>query len=104
MPHSSLKCLGQDSRTRKRIESYTKVKQGQRKVFSDFLQKLTKVVQIGVTDPEARKVLTEFLAFENANLECKMILGLLKVRSAPIDEWILHKWTLRHSTIILNLG
>ena len=27
---------------------------------------------------------------KNANLECKKILGLLKVRSAPMDEWILH--------------
>ena len=30
------------------------------------------------------------MAFENTNLECKKILGPLKVRSAPIDEWILH--------------
>ena len=43
-----------------------------------------------MTDSEARRVLIESLAFENANLECKKILGPLKVRSAPIDEWILH--------------
>ena len=29
------------------------------------------------------------LAFENVNLECKKIRGSLKVRSAPVDEWIL---------------
>ena len=38
----------------KRIESYIRVKQGQREPFSDFLQRLTKAVQIGVTDPDAR--------------------------------------------------
>ena len=43
-----------------------------------------------MTDPEGRRVLIESLAFENANLECKNILGPLKVRSASIDEWILH--------------
>ena len=31
------------------------------------------------------------MAYENANVECKMILKRLKIRSAPMDEWILHK-------------
>ena len=39
-------------------------------------------------NPEAKHVLIESLAFENANLECRKTLGPLKVRSAPIDEWI----------------
>ena len=39
---------------RNRTESYIMVKQGQRALFSDFLQRLTKTVQIEVTDPEAR--------------------------------------------------
>ena len=73
MPYSKLKCLRQYSR----------------EPFSDFLQRLTKTVQIGVTDPDARQVLIESLTFENANLECKKILGTLKVRPEPIDEWIL---------------
>ena len=51
---------------------------------------VTKAVQIGVTDQETRHVLIESLFFENAVLECKKILGPLKVRSAPMDEWILH--------------
>ena len=50
----------------------------------------TKAIQIGVTNPEATQVLIESLGLENANLECKKIMGPLKVRSAPIDEWILH--------------
>ena len=67
MPQRNLKCLGQNSRTGKQIESYTRVKQHQREHFTDFLQRLTKAVQIEVTDPDARQVLTESLAFENAN-------------------------------------
>ena len=35
-----------------RIESYTKLIKGPREHFSDLLQRLTKTVQIGVTDPE----------------------------------------------------
>ena len=38
----------------KLIKSYTRVKQGQREPFSAFLQRLTKAIQIGVTDPDAR--------------------------------------------------
>ena len=40
--------------------------------------RLTKAVQIGVTDPEARWVLIESLGFENANSEWKKLkyLGL----------------------------
>ena len=34
-------------------------------------------------------MLIESLAFENANLEFKKILGPLKVRSVPMNEWIL---------------
>ena len=74
----------------KRIELYIRVIKVLRGTFSDFLQRLTKAVQVGVTDPEARCVLIESLAFENANLKCKKILGPLKVRSAPRDKWILH--------------
>ena len=30
------------------------------------------------------------MAFGNASLECKKILGPLQIRSASVDEWILH--------------
>ena len=36
------------------IESYTKVIQSPKEPFSDFLHRLTKAVQIGIADPEAR--------------------------------------------------
>ena len=59
-------------------------------MFSPGSKAMIKAVKVGVMDPEAICVLIEYLAFENANLECKKILGPLKVRSAPIDKWILH--------------
>ena len=39
---------------------------------------------------ETRQIHIESWAFENANLKFKKILGSLKVRSTPVDEWILH--------------
>ena len=36
------------------IESYTRVKQGKREPYTDFLQRLIKALHIGVSDPEAR--------------------------------------------------
>ena len=49
---------------RKRIESYTKVIQRPREPFSAFLQRLNKSVQIGVADPETRRVLIETLTLK----------------------------------------
>ena len=40
-----------------------------REPFSDFLQRLTRAVQIGVTDQAARHTIIESLAYENANIE-----------------------------------
>ena len=48
------------------------VRQGQREHLTDFLQRLSKAVQIGVAVPDARWVLLESLAFEKANLEGKI--------------------------------
>ena len=66
------------------IKSYISVKQGHYN-FSNFLRRLTKAV-IEITDPEARSVDIESLAFENASLKYKMVLGTLKDRSAPMDN------------------
>ncbi|XP_049981722.1 uncharacterized protein [Alexandromys fortis] len=73
-----------------RMESFVTIKQGLREPFSDFLQRLTKAVQIGIPDPDARRIMIESLAYENANVECKKILGPLRFRSAPLEEWVLH--------------
>ena len=62
------------------VESYLRVKQVQKKTFSDFLQRLTKTVQIGVTDSKAGHIIIESLAYKNVNLECKRIIGPLNIR------------------------
>ena len=85
---AALKAQDRIQKLGKRVESYLRVKQGQREPFSDFLQRLTRAVQIGVTDPEARCIIIESLAYENASIECKRILGPLKIRSAAMDESI----------------
>ena len=51
----------------------------------DWLR-LSKAVKVRVTNPEGRPIFIESLAFENAKLECKKVLGTLKVITAPIDE------------------
>ena len=72
-----------------------------KRTFSDVLQGLTKAVQIGITDLEAKQVLIESLAFENDSLECKKILGPIKVRSAPMDKCILHTMNVDYNTEIV---
>ena len=39
-----------------------------------------------IPDSEARQIVTESLAFENAISQCKMIIGPLKASSAPLEE------------------
>ena len=72
----------------KKLESFTKVIQSPRETFTDFLQRLTSAVNRTVPDSEARRIIIESLAFENANAQCKRILRPLKARSAPIEDWI----------------
>ncbi|XP_052576061.1 limb region 1 protein homolog isoform X1 [Peromyscus californicus insignis] len=71
----------------KPTEVYTKIFQGPHEPFTDFLQRLNTAITKAVSDKELRKVLTESLAFNNANAECR-ILTPLKIRSAPLEEWI----------------
>ena len=54
----------------------------------DFLQRLTSAVNIMMEYSEARQIIIEFLAFENANSQWKRIIRPLKARSSPLDEWI----------------
>ena len=93
-----------DSEIRKRTDSYLRVKQGQREPFSEVLQRLTKAVQIGVNDSEARHKLIESLACENAKLECQKIIGPLKIRSAQWMNESCIQWMLSHLTILQKLG
>ena len=51
---AALNALNRIQDPAKRVESYTRVRQGQREPFTDFVQRLIKALYIGVTDPEAR--------------------------------------------------
>ena len=72
----------------KKLESFTRVIQSPSETFTDFLHRLTSAVNRTVRDSEARRIIIESLAFENANTQCKRILRPLKARSAPIEDWI----------------
>ena len=54
MLYSNLECLEPYQELGNSGESYINVIQGPRESLSDFWQRLTKGVQIGVADPEAR--------------------------------------------------
>lgn len=41
-----------------------------------------------IADLEVKQILIESLTFENANSQYKKVIGPLKVRSTPIEEWI----------------
>ena len=45
-------------------EAYIRVKQGKEEFFTDFLQRLTKAVQLGVPHPEARCELIKSLSLK----------------------------------------
>ena len=72
----------------KKLEPFNRVIQSPRETFTDFLHRLTSAVNRTVPDSEARRIIIETLAFENANAQCKRILRPLKARSAPIEDWI----------------
>ena len=85
MPHSNFECLGQNWKIGKKIELFTKVIQGPKEAFMDFLQRLTSAVNRMIPNSEVR-LISESLAFENANSLCKNITGPLRARSAPLEE------------------
>ena len=72
----------------KKIESFTKVIQGPKEAFMDFLQRLTSAVNRMIPNSEARQIIIESLAFENASSLCKRIIRLLKVKLSSLEEWI----------------
>ncbi|XP_052568117.1 endogenous retrovirus group K member 10 Gag polyprotein-like [Peromyscus californicus insignis] len=72
----------------KKTESFTKVVQGPKESFTDFLQRLASAVKRMVPDSEASKIIIESLTFENANAACKTIIRPLKARSVPLEDWI----------------
>ena len=54
-----------------KVESFTKVLQGPKEIFLDFLQRFASAVNIMMTNLETRQIIIEFQAFENANSQYK---------------------------------
>lgn len=71
---------------RKRTESFTKVIQGPKETFIDFFQRLTSAINRMIPNSEARQKIIEFLLLKM--LICKTVIRPLKVRLAPLEEWI----------------
>ncbi|ERE89919.1 Gag-like protein [Cricetulus griseus] len=70
---------------RKKIESFAKVIQGPKEAFTHLLQRLTSAVNRMISGSEARKIIIETLAFENADSQWKRIIGPLKQWNTQIN-------------------
>ena len=68
--------------------SFVKTMQGPNETYTDFLARLRVAVERAVGRDEISGILLQTLAFENANPECKRILGHLKGQVASIAEYI----------------
>ena len=68
--------------------SFVKAMQGPNEPYTDFLARLRVAVERAVGRDEISEILLQTLAFENANPECKCILGPLKGQGASIAEYI----------------
>ena len=68
--------------------SFVKTMQGPNEPYTDFLARLRVAVEWAVGRDEISEILLQTLAFENANPECKHILGSLKGQGASIAEYI----------------
>ena len=68
--------------------SFVKTMQGPNEPYTDFLARLRVAMEQAVKRDEISGILLQTLAFENANPECKRILGPLKGQGASIAEYI----------------
>ena len=59
--------------------SYTKILQGPKETYADFLARLETIISCTVIGEEAKRQLEKLLAYENANQECQKAI-------APIGE------------------
>ena len=62
--------------------------QGPNEPYTDFLARLRVAIEQAVRRDEISDILLQTLAFENANTECKRILGPLKGQGASIAKYI----------------
>ena len=72
----------------KKNVSFSKVIQGPKKAFMDFLQRLTLGANRKISNSEVRQIITESSNFEAVNSVCKRIIRLLKARSVPLKKYI----------------
>ena len=68
--------------------SFVTTMQGPNEPYTDFLARLRVTVERAVGKDEISEISLQTLAFENANPECKRILGPLKGQGASIAEYI----------------
>ena len=68
--------------------SFVKTMQGPNELYTDFLARLRVTMERAIGKDKISGVLLQTLAFENANPECKYILGLLKGQGISIAECV----------------
>ena len=68
--------------------SFVKTMQGPNEPYTGFLARLRVAVEWAIGRDEISEILLQTLAFENANPECKYILGLLKGQGISIAECV----------------
>ena len=62
------------------------ITQDPKEIFADLLQRETSAVKRMLSNSEARQIVIEPLAFENANSQCKRVIRPLKARLSPTEE------------------
>lgn len=60
--------------------SFNTIRQGSKEPYPDFVARLQDAAQKSITDENARKVIVELMAYENANPDCQSAIKPLKGR------------------------
>lgn len=72
--------------------SFNTIRQGSKEPYPDFVARLKDAAQKSITDENARKVIVELMAYENANPDCQSAIKPLKGRvpagSDVISEYV----------------
>lgn len=70
-----------------RYPSFTSVRQGPEEPYPDFIARLQEAIEKAVSDRCAQDLLTQLLAYDNANASCRAVLGPLRGK-ANLAEYI----------------
>ncbi|KAF6109661.1 hypothetical protein HJG60_010895 [Phyllostomus discolor] len=76
-----------DSQARE-ISSFTNIGQGALEAYIDFVDHLQEPIEKQIDNDRAAKALLWQLAYENANKDCRTIIGLLPTTTKDISEFI----------------